>query len=247
MKTASSVLIAALAAGASASPIEVAKRDFQCGGPLIVAARGSGEQPGEGVQSQVVGMVKGAVPNWSGSDFGLDYPAVINDGSNYGPSVVAGIQNLNGVVTGFVDQCGEGSKVVLLGYSQGGQVVSSLLGGGSGQPALAAKYTPHSKFHFMLRSNFGLLTKYTVAAAVVFGDPTFIAGQSYDAGSATTNGIIAGQGGTPETLAPYTQVFRSFCTVDDSVCASGSNGQAHADEIKTWAQEATDFIVPRVS
>lgn len=80
----------------------------------------------------------------------------------------------------------------------------------------------------------------------MFGDPTFRANQTYDAGNATTNGVIQTSSSTPQTLAPYKNVYRSYCTSGDEYCASGTGSDAlyiHHQEIKAWATDASKFII----
>lgn len=139
--------IAALAAFTSATTAVHVQRSYDCGGPYLIAARGSGEPRGEGVLSEVVSKITGNFADWKGSSIGLDYPAVINNNmGNYPPSVQAGIKNLTSLITSYVGQCGSSSSIVLLGYSQGAQVVSATLGGGEHEPALSSKYTKYSTF-----------------------------------------------------------------------------------------------------
>lgn len=154
------VLVATLAASTFAIPMEIVKREYNCNGPFIVAVRGSGPDPNhpecanstvneqvcESGLSKIIGLVTSNFSDWPGSDTGLAYPAVTNNFmGNYEPSVKAGMANLTTVIKSFVGQCGSSSKVVLLGYSQGAQVVSNTLGGGYGIAPLPANYTQYSK------------------------------------------------------------------------------------------------------
>jgi hypothetical protein len=74
----------------------------------------------------------------------VNYPATL---SNYPDSVTAGIKDTISKIQTYVDTCGSSSKIVLLGYSQGGNVMTDVLAGGVDKPApLADKYRQNSKF-----------------------------------------------------------------------------------------------------
>lgn len=79
----------------------------------------------------------------------------------------------------------------------------------------------------------------------VFGDPTFTAGQSFDAGTATTSGIFArSEGGDSLALLnTYASVLKSYCDDEDIFCASGDSATVHQNEVPNHAQEAADFII----
>jgi hypothetical protein len=139
MVSASIVLTIALSALASAAPL--VPRVNCVSGLYIIVARGSDEAPGEGKPGQVATLIESRVPN--SVSVAVDYPASL---SNYPDSVTDGIEDAKSKIQNYVDTCGSGSKIVLLGYSQGGEVMTDVLAGGVDKPApLANQYRQNSK------------------------------------------------------------------------------------------------------
>jgi len=116
----------------------------------------------------------------------IDYPAaIISDSSFYPESVEDGVEDTKAKIEAYVAACGEGSRIALLGYSQGGNVVTDTLAGGLDKPdPIDVMYKPYSSF-FPISITDPRLTLSAVTAAAVFGNPSFSPGQSYSAGNAT--------------------------------------------------------------
>ena len=74
----------------------------------------------------------------------VPYPATLN---NNAISLVHGIDAAKDIVRNYVDACAKKvtPKIVLLGCSQGAQVMSTMLAGGYGEGALDTQYSKHSK------------------------------------------------------------------------------------------------------
>ncbi|KAI0206695.1 carbohydrate esterase family 5 protein [Astrocystis sublimbata] len=221
-----SVLFAlGLAAVTAARPLTEAQAAVTCvSGLYMIAARGSNEDPGEGPLVEVTDIVKALVPD--SASVAVDYPAAIFDDDFYPSSVADGITDAINKVTDYVDACGPSSRIVLLGFSQGGNVMTDLLAGGVLKPdPLGADYLPN------------------IRSVVSFGDPTFTAGQSFDVGNATRDGIFSRGGDSLETLSSFSDILRMYCMVHDTVCATGISLDAHSAEVPTFAMEAAEFIV----
>ena len=94
----------------------------------------------------IAGQVVNAIPGSASQ--AIQYEASL-DFSIYSQSLQTGIEPLQQAIRSYADACPEG-KIVLMGYSQGAQVVSDALAGdggdGSGAVALETKYHKHSKF-----------------------------------------------------------------------------------------------------
>lgn len=139
-------LLASLALAAlltNASPLS--PRQTTCSsGVHVIHARGSTESQAEDKTLPVVNRLLAAIPGSSESD--VDYPAVIIAADDfYSTSVDDGIDNLISQIESYADACGDGARIVLLGYSQGGNVVSSALAGGIVHPIpLNPKYQKYS-------------------------------------------------------------------------------------------------------
>src|ERR1700760_4390800 len=130
------------AAIASAVPL-LAPRQTTCySGVYVIGARGSDEDAGFGSTASVVSGVLSAIPN-SGA-IALDYPASIVD-PLYPDSVTDGINTMISLIQTYVDSCG--GKIVLVGFSQGGNVVTDTLAGGVDKPdPISPSYAAYSEF-----------------------------------------------------------------------------------------------------
>lgn len=118
--------VLAFAAFASACPVLVT-RAAPCAPVHIIAARASGEAPGEGI----IGSLIAAVIEESTQEITtavVDYPATL---SNYASSSAAGTKALTAQLTAQVAACPL-QKIVLVGYSQGAHVIGDTLAGGGG-------------------------------------------------------------------------------------------------------------------
>ncbi|KAJ3577841.1 hypothetical protein NPX13_g2724 [Xylaria arbuscula] len=195
-------------------------------GFYMLAARGSNEDPGEGPLVQITDAVKALVPD--STSVAIDYPAAIYDDGTYPVSVYQGIDDTIEKIQDYVAACGASSRIVLLGYSQGGNVMTDALAGGVLKPdPITEDYRSYIK------------------AVVTFGDPTFTTGQSFDVGTATKSGIFSRGGDSLELLNTYSSVLQMYCQDHDTFCATGSSLDVHYDEVPTFAQAATDFIVSK--
>lgn len=125
-------ILAGLAAVASAAPITTRQQTCYSGLYMIVA-RGSNEAAGEGKPGQVADMIAAQVAD--SASIAVDYPAtIIGNGPAYPESVVDGINDTKTKIQDYVNACGSASRIVLLGYSQGGNVMTDVLAGGVDKP-----------------------------------------------------------------------------------------------------------------
>ncbi|TVY62783.1 Acetylxylan esterase [Lachnellula suecica] len=208
-----SILALVTVAAASPLPDVLLPRATCYDGVYVIGARGSEEAAGFGSVASVVSGVLSAISN-SGS-VALDYPASVVD-PLYDDSVIDGINAMITLIENYVDSCG--GEIVLVGFSQGANVVTDVLAGNS--PPV-------------------------VSAITVFGDPSFTDGQSFDAGTDTTsNGIFARSkgGASLALLNTYAAKLKSYCDTGDRYCASGDDADAHSQEVPTWGTAAVDFI-----
>jgi acetylxylan esterase len=138
-----SVLTLSLAALASAMPVALSPRATCYSGVYVIGARGSEEAAGFGSTASVVNGVLADIPG-SGS-VALDYPASVLD-PVYPDSVTDGINALITLVNNYVSSC-PGGKIVLVGFSQGGNVITDALAGGVDKPTpLPASTVASSEF-----------------------------------------------------------------------------------------------------
>lgn len=138
------VILATLASIATAIPI--LHRNTCYSGLYMIVARGSDEAAGEGKPGVVADLIAAQVPN-SGS-VAVDYPAtIISSDSAYPESVTDGINDTLDKIWSYVSSCGDDSRIVLVGYSQGANVMTDVLAGGVDKPApLNSTYMSYSEF-----------------------------------------------------------------------------------------------------
>ncbi|GAB7350303.1 hypothetical protein MBLNU459_g0938t1 [Dothideomycetes sp. NU459] len=193
-------------------------------GVHIIVARASTEAQGEGIIGTVATEIEAAIP---GSDsVAVVYPALLEP---YPPSEEAGTSAMTALVQEYVASC-PNSKIVLLGYSQGAQIVGDVLCGTS-----ESGFTTTAP----LASQYGK----NVVAAVQMGDPSHVVGQSYNKGTSTHNGLF------PRTneagCAPYVSKIASYCDTGDEFCDSGTSLLDHLDYVELYGTAATQFVVSK--
>jgi acetylxylan esterase len=136
-----STLTLCLVALAAAAPLALTPRQSCSSGVYIIAARGSDEDPGYGSTASVVNGVLSAIPG--SAAIALDYPASVLD-PLYPDSVTDGINAMISLIESYVNSCG--GKIVLVGFSQGANVVTDALAGGVDKPAaLDPSYAAYSE------------------------------------------------------------------------------------------------------
>jgi acetylxylan esterase len=121
-----STIFLSLVMGQAASAAEISRRDDSCTSVHIFLARGTGE-PYPGRQSTLTSAICSKLPS-------CDYEDIVYPASNvpsYCVSVQGGKMNGTAQILAYAERC-PSSKLVLSGYSQGGQVVGDILGGGGG-------------------------------------------------------------------------------------------------------------------
>jgi hypothetical protein len=186
----------------------------------IIGARGTTERPGLGVLlGPLAQQLTRALPQ-SVRTTAVDYPASFN----YQASVRQGVTALAADVNRTAAACAR-TRFVLMGYSQGANVVGDALAGRSvrgraaGQPAIPAALSKR------------------VAAVIMFGDPTFTAGESFNVTDGNRSGILARGDGRLDAVAGRT---RSFCNRNDRFCQGGTSLAAHLDYAKFFG-DAIEF------
>lgn len=249
---------AALSSFASAAPVELLKNSCISGLYMIVA-RGTNEPEGQGKAGQVADMVAARIPN--SASVAVDYPATaFGGGVTYPESVTEGINDTKKKIQDYVAMCGDAARIVLIGFSQGANVMTDTLSGGILKPSpLSQEYQKYSQSSLNAWSGVKYLGEallanllFIVTAVTVFGDPAFASNQVYDFGSnadGPNQGIFSrtDNEGSMELLSRYSNVLASYCDQGDFYCARGWNPTTHGAEVPSHAQEATDFIVSHSS
>lgn len=118
-------LLVASAAQQSTAAVLGTRADGDCAPIHLLVARGSTESPGYGqLNSLATRIVQG---NSGATKEAIDYPAQLQP---YGPSVSAGVTAVKKQLSDYVAKCPD-SKIVLLGYSQGANIIGDALCGGN--------------------------------------------------------------------------------------------------------------------
>jgi len=117
-------LIASLAQAISMGGDALEDRQESCAQIHLLVARGSTEPPGDGQLGSLAARIIRA--HQGATQEAIDYPALLNP---YSTSVRAGTAAVLNQLTAYVRRC-PNSMVVLLGYSQGAQIIGDALCGG---------------------------------------------------------------------------------------------------------------------
>jgi acetylxylan esterase len=147
------LLLAGLVASQACAPVH------------LIVARGSFEAQGEGIASTFSTTIKRSIPGATSE--ALVYPAVMP----YSGSMDVGTEKMKQAIAKWTKSCPQ-TKLVLVGYSQGGAVIVDALCGASYNPKIG-KHTN------------GLTQEEgkQIVLALAFGDPRFIPGMPYNLGT----------------------------------------------------------------
>lgn len=212
----------------------VAKR-ADCPNIHVFGARETSVSAGYGSSSTVVDAVKNA---YSGATSeAIDYPACGGQSScggvSYSSSVTQGVKAVASAVNSYNSQCPD-TQLVLVGYSQGGEIMDAALCGG-GIPNQG--YTDTS---VLLSSSAVNMVK----AAIFMGDPLFRAGLSYNVGTCSAGGFDERPAGF---TCPSASKIQSYCDSADPYCCDGSDAATHQGYGTEYGTQALTFIKSKIS
>jgi len=154
-----------------------------------------------------------------------DYEDIRYDATNTG-SVESGRASGISQLQAYTQRC-PNSRIALSGYSQGANVIADMLADSGLSPSAA----PANQ----------------ICAALLFGDPNHVPNQSYNVGGgAGFTGKWPRSQSSANSLNNFAGVLRSWCNVDDPVCASNSGQDggelAHTNYFQVYTNEAASFI-----
>lgn len=214
------------AAGTGTGAAGTGGNNAGCSDVHIIATRASTEQPGAGIIGSLVNAVKSG-SNQSVSTDTTDYPATLQ---NYANSESQGVTALKQLVEAQVQQCPD-QKLVLMGYSQGAQVTGDVLGGGSGRRGGGSAPISADAAD-------------NVAAVILMGDPSFVPGESFNAGTSTRAGLFPR--GAAQSLDGFADRIQSYCDTGDTFCASGNSVQVHLGYTRKYNGQAEEFVLAEI-
>ncbi|GAB1318354.1 hypothetical protein MFIFM68171_08564 [Madurella fahalii] len=216
------VAVPVLAGLASANPIGIEERQ-SCPQVHIFGARETTVPQGYGTSQGLVNMVKQAYPGSTSE--AIVYPACGGQpqcgGVSYDNSATQGTAAVVRAVTDFNRRCPD-TKIVLIGYSQGGQIMDNALCGGAGATLSGAALE-------------------AVKAAIFMGDPHNVAGLPYNVGTCRAGGFAARPSGF-QCRPANPSIIQSYCDSTDPYCCNGNDANSHQQYVNKYGQQALTFI-----
>jgi hypothetical protein len=223
-----------IAAFGAAPALAVASSNSPCATVDEIVARGSTEAEGTGKIGAVAEEVQKAVKA-TVAIRAVKYPAQLIP---YEPSVTAGDKATKVELEEEVAKC-PGQKILMLGYSQGAQIVGDALGGGGGNaPAMGQGDGPATPPAASSATE-------KVVGVIQYGDPRRIPGFSFDVGSDPgAEGIFPRL--STQLLTAFAADIQSYCDTGDPFCAKGNNLFAHFGYFGKYDTTASKFLVGRL-
>ena len=197
-----------------------------CSDVHIIATRASTERPGAGIIGSLVNAVESASDQSISTDT-TDYPATL---ANYNSSESQGVAALTELVEAQVQQCPD-QKLVLMGYSQGAHVTGDVLAGGGGRFGGGSE-------------PIGADAAGNVAAVILMGDPAFVPGKSFNAGTSNRAGTFPRR--EAQSLDPFADKIQSYCDTGDNFCAGGANLSVHLGYTRKYNGQAEAFVLEKI-
>jgi acetylxylan esterase len=217
------------------SALAVASSNSPCATVNLIVARASTEAAGDGAIGALAEEIQKGVKA-TVSQQAVNYPAAL---SPYEPSVTAGDAAIKKQLEEEVSKC-PSQKIVLLGYSQGAQIVGDVLGGGGGNAKdLGVGDGPQSA-----PASSSATSK--VIGVIQYGDPRRIPNLSFDVGTDKgATGIFPRL--SNQSISSFSADIQSYCDNGDPFCAKGLNLEAHLTYVEKYDKTADKFIIGRLS
>src|SRR5262249_15774779 len=156
------------------------------------------------------------------SQTAVKYPAQLFP---YEPSVTAGDSAIKKQLEEEVSKC-PGQRILMLGYSQGAQIVGDALGGGGGNNGDGKATPPASK-----------PPTEKVIGVIQHADPRPLPNKSYDVGTDPgATGIFPRL--SNQSIDGFAASIQSYCDNGDPFCAGGNNLNAHLTYVEKYDKAA---------
>ncbi|KAH7010307.1 carbohydrate esterase family 5 protein [Ilyonectria destructans] len=196
----------------------------------VFGARETTVSPGYGSAGTVVNLILNAHPGATSE--AITYPACGGQSScggiSYANSVVTGTNAVASAVNSYNSRCPT-TKLVLVGYSQGGQIFDNAFCGG-GDPNQGLSNTA-----VLLSASAVNMVK----AAIFMGDPRYIYGLPYEVGTCRANGFDPRPAGFS---CPSASKIQSYCDSQDPYCCNGNDAAHHQLYGSIYGQAALQFV-----
>ncbi|KAJ7157425.1 putative acetyl xylan esterase [Mycena filopes] len=207
----------------------------QCPNVHVFGARETTAPPGFGTAASVVASIVNTFPGATSEV--INYPACGGQAScggvSYAASATQGVAAVANQVNAFNARC-PSTILVLVGYSQGGQIMDdAYCGGGDLNEGITNTAIPISA-----------AGQKKIAAAIFMGDPRHIPGLSYNVGSCQASGFAPRPAGFQ---CPFASNIQSYCDAMDPFCCNGSNAATHQGYAVEFGAAATAFVKNKVN
>ncbi|OIW29289.1 carbohydrate esterase family 5 protein [Coniochaeta ligniaria NRRL 30616] len=212
-----------LAGLAQSAPSDIQERQSSCPKVHVYGARETTVPQGYGTSQGLVNMVTQAYPGATAE--AIVYPACGGQsncgGVSYENSASQGTAAVVKAVTSFNQKCPD-TKIVLIGYSQGGQIMDNALCGGGGATLTGAALA-------------------SVKAAIFMGDPHNVNGLPYNVGTCKAGGFAARPSGY-KCSPGSPSIIQSYCDFSDPYCCDGHDTNSHQLYVNKYGNQALAFI-----
>lgn len=152
-----------------------------------------------------------------------------------------GVLGMKALVDAYLAKDCSSAPLVLMGYSQGAQVVMDYL---SGQSVEA--FPDNSS----LASAASTSTFSRLASAVVMGDPSInITNNAFHVGNSTKSGLFSRYANSSAVLNQMEMKLQSYCDALDPYCASAGNFDnisVHLSYVQEYGQVASEFVLQKI-
>ncbi|KAF3937656.1 hypothetical protein ABW19_dt0200352 [Dactylella cylindrospora] len=208
-----------------------------CADVYMISCRATLEMAGEGQIGQVAEWVQDNTLQ-TVERVALEYPAVLE---GYPESAATGAKVLKDLLVKQTALC-ENQKIVLLGYSQGAQVVGDTIAGGGGDEG--SNMGPET-----LGLSESIIDRIT--AIVLMGDPRHMADEEFQYGTASQkdgNGVFPRTKKQECILNKYRHKISSYCHAKDALCATKGKGNlgGHYDTIELFTRPAQEWVLEMI-
>ncbi|KAJ3578133.1 hypothetical protein NPX13_g2439 [Xylaria arbuscula] len=204
-------------------------RRESCSDLHILGARETTAPPGFGTAGMVIRLIQRAYPSASAEP--ILYPSA--GGSMYSASVAAGIRAVAAQANSYSQQC-PNTTLVVVGYSQGAQIIDDAFCGGPDGFSLNTT-----------RESVSVGVSRMTAAIVLMGSPRNVPGRLGNFGNATAGGFAARPLGY--RCPAFEGIIRSYCDEADLYCAKGNSSATHQSYGRVYGQDALDFVTQKLS
>ncbi|KAI8954113.1 carbohydrate esterase family 5 protein [Xylaria longipes] len=221
-------LLLLLIADTAAATVGVGRREG-CSSLHIFGARETTAPPGFGTAATVVSLIQRSYPGASAES--IIYPAV--GGNMYAASVAVGVRAVAAQTSSYFQKC-PNTTLVMVGYSQGAQIVDDAFCGGPDGFSLNTT-----------RESVSAGVSRMVAAIILMGNPRHVPGRAGNIGNATVGGFAARPFGYQ--CPAFAAIIRSYCDEADPFCAKGDSSTTHQGYGQVYGQDALEFATQKLA